>query len=172
MGEDQLDLALVKRVQAGDNSAFDLLADWGPTAGISSITTFESLNPLVTRTAQFNGSPSGDDFPLTAGSFVWAQFAQPNMADLGEGGENTLNLATGLNAFSHTGFPINATAHQIARSIGTTHLKALRFFDAFAGQWRTIETAADGSLVGPDFAIPRVATLLVEMKQPVTGWKP
>ncbi len=166
-------LAVTPALVASFGSAFPLLAGWAPVAGVTSVTTYDSFAPLVSRTATYSGSAaSGVDFPLVAGSFLWIEFNQPNMADLGAGGENTLALATGLNAFSHAGFPVNATAYHVIASIGAAKLRALRFYDAFAGRWRAVEVTAAGELIGPDFAIPRVATLLLDMKQPVAAWKP
>ncbi|GAA5115396.1 hypothetical protein JIN84_20475 [Luteolibacter yonseiensis] len=154
-------------------SAFQLLADWGTQGGISSVTTYESFSPLVSKKATFDGtSASGEDFPITEGTFLWVEFDRSNMADLGAGGENTLDLYPGLNVFSHTGFPVDETAHGVVAGIGAANLKGLRYYDAFAGRWRAVEVAGDGSLVGSDFSIPRVATLLLEMKNPVSGWKP
>lgn len=154
-------------------SAFPLLADWAPVAGITSVTIYDSFAPLVSRSATFTGgAASGEDFPLVAGSFLWVEFSQPNMADLGAGGENTVALAIGLNAFSHAGFPVTATAYGAIESIGTTKLRALRFFDAFAGRWRSVEVTDSGEFIGPNFSIPRVATLLLDMKQAVPAWKP
>jgi beta propeller repeat protein len=166
-------LALTPALTARFATAFQLLAEWGPAAGITAVTTYDSFSPLVSRTANFSGAAaSGVDFPLAAGSFLWVEFGQPNMADLGAGAENTLNLATGLNAFSYTGFPVGATAYGVIDSIGTANLHSLRFFDAFAGRWRAVEINASGTRIGNDFAIPRVATLLLDVIHPVNAWKP
>ncbi|MBN8456247.1 MAG: hypothetical protein J0M04_00180 [Verrucomicrobia bacterium] len=166
-------IAVTPALAATFATSHALLAEWGPQAGISSVTTFDSFSPLVSRTATFSGgTASGEDFPLTAGGFIWVQFSQPNMADLGVGGENTIALSVGLNAFSHAGFPVDATAHKVIASIGTDKLRALRFYDAFSGRWRAVEVTDAGQLIGPDFAIPRVATLLLDVKAPVPSWKP
>jgi beta propeller repeat protein len=166
-------LAVTPALVSSFSTAFELLADWGPQAGISSVTTYDSFSPLVSRTATFaGGNASGQDFPLVAGSFLWVEFNQPNMADLGAGGENTLALANGLNAFSHAGFPVDATAHRVIAQIGPDKIRGLRFYDAFAGRWRAVEVTDAGELIGPDFAIPRVATLLLDMKEPLPAWKP
>ena len=166
-------LAVTPALVSGFPTAFDLMAEWGPQAGISSVTTYDSLSPLVSRTATFAaGSPSGQNFNLVAGGFLWVEFDQANMADLGAGSDHTVALAPGLNAFSHSGFPIDATAYRVIARIGHDKVRALRFFDAFAGRWRAVEMTDDGKLIGPDFAIPRVATLLLDMKEPVSAWKP
>lgn len=166
-------LAITPALVARFATSHALLAEWAPQAGIASVTTFDSFSPLVSRTATFSGgTASGEDFPLTAGGFLWIEFDQPNMADLGAGGENTVALSVGLNAFSHAGFPVDATAHKVIAGIGPANLRALRFYDAFAGRWRAVEVSDSGQLTGPDFAIPRVATLLLDMKAPVASWKP
>jgi beta propeller repeat protein len=165
-------LAVTPALVSRFGTAFELLAEWGPQAGISSVTTYDSFSPLVARTATFAGAAaSGQDFPLVAGGFLWVEFSQPNMADLGAGGENTLAFASGLNVFSHAGFPVDSTAYRVIEKIGAAKLGSLRFYDAFAGRWRAVEVVA-GQLVGPDFAIPRVATLLLDMKEPLAAWKP
>lgn len=165
-------LAVTPALVARFGSAFQLLADWGPAAGITTVTTYDSFAPLVSHTATFNGTASGEDFPLAAGSFLWVEFNQPNMADLGAGAQNTLNLAVGLNVFSYTGFPVGTTAYGLIEHIGADNIHALRFFDAFAGCWRAVETKPDGTCIGHDFVIPRVATLLLDLTHPLSGWKP
>jgi beta propeller repeat protein len=166
-------LAVTQRLVDRFDSAFDLLADWGVAAGIASITVYDSFAPLSSRTARLvGGVPQGDDFALAPGGFVWADFGQAHLADLGPGDTNRLNLATGLNAFSYTGFPLGYTAYDLIDSIGIGNLKAVRFFDSFAGKWRAVEVAAGGVRIGPNFAIPRVATLLLDLKNPLNAWKP
>jgi len=166
-------LAITPALVSGFSSAFQLLMEWGPQAGISSVTTYDSFSPLLSRTATYAaGATSGQDFPLVAGGFLWVEFDQPNMADLGAGGEGTVALATGLNAFSHAGFPVDASAHRVIAGIGPEKLRGLRFYDAFAARWRAVEVTDAGELIGPDFGIPRVATLLLDMKQALPAWKP
>jgi len=165
-------LAVTPALATRFGSAFQLLADWGPAAGITTVTTYDSFAPLVSHTATFNGTASGENFALAAGSFLWVEFNQPNMADLGAGAQNTLNLAVGLNVFSYTGFPVGTTAYGLIEHIGADNIHALRFFDAFAGCWRAVETKSDGTCIGHDFAIPRVATLLLDLTHPLSGWKP
>ena len=166
-------LALTQSLTDRFATAFQLLAEWGPTAGITAVTTYDSFAPLVSRTATFSGTAAGGvDFPLLPGSFLWVEFGQANMADLGAGASNTLNLAVGLNAFSYTGFPVGTTAYGVIDGLGAANLHALRFFDAFSGRWRAVEISTSGERIGPDFAIPRVATLLLDLTHPVNAWKP
>jgi beta propeller repeat protein len=166
-------LAVTPALATSFGTAFKLLEDWGPQAGVSSVTTYDSFSPLASRTATFEGgTASGDDFPLPAGGFLWVEFAQPNMADLGPGGEHSVALAAGLNAFSYAGFPVESTAYKVIGDIGADKVRALRYYDAFAGRWRAVEVGTGGALIGPDFAIPRVATLLLDMKEAVPAWKP
>lgn len=154
------------------DSAFDLLVNWGPTAGVSAVTTYESFAPLTSRQATFAGAPSGDDFPLVAGSFLWVEFGQRNMVDLGPGGTDSIDLSAGFNAFSHTGIPVNYTAYDLIASLGAENVSSFRFFDAFAGQWRSVEVSEGEQLVGPNFSLPRVSMLVLEMRNAVSEWKP
>jgi beta propeller repeat protein len=150
-------------------SAFDLLADWGGAGGIRSITHYQSLQPLVAQTATLtDGVATGDDFPLTAGSFLWAEFDGANMLDLGPAATGPLALAEGLNVFSHTGFPVGMTASRVIDGIGAAKLRGIRLFDSTAGLWRSVEIDGAGRRVGPDFVIPRVATLLIDVSEAAT----
>jgi hypothetical protein len=57
-------------------------------------------------------------------------------------------------------------------SLGTANVGALRYFDAFGGRWRAVEIGPDGGKIGPDFVLPRVSTILLDMTNPVNDWKP
>ena len=83
-----------------------------------------------------------------------------------------MSFAAGFNAFSYTGFPVGYTAHQMVDSLGGANVGALRYFDAFGGQWRSVEIGPGGEKIGPDFVLPRVSTILLDMTNPVNDWKP
>jgi len=154
-------------------TAFDLLADWGPAAGVASVTHYASFSPLDAQTATWSGgSASGSDFALSAGGFLWIEFGSKNMVDLGSGEEGAVNLGAGFNAFTYTGFPVEFTAYDLIDSLGAANVSSLRYFDAFAGLWRSVQINGTGEKVGPNFAIPRVAAILLDMKNPVNNWKP
>jgi hypothetical protein len=116
--------------------------------------------------------PEGDDFPLVAGSFLWIEFGQKNVVDLGTGATASLSFAPGFNAFSYAGFPVDYTAYDLLESLGAGNASALRFFDAFAGLWRAVEIGPEARRIGPNFIIPRVSTILLDMNNPVADWKP
>lgn len=151
------------------SSAFELLEGWGGDSGVSSITFYESLSPLVEKTAHYNnGSPTGDDFALSAGTFLWADFGKSNLVDLGPANHDAIPLSSGINVVSYTAFPIGYTAYDLIAKIGNDKLAGLRLFDAFEGIWRSVEIEADGDLVGPNFTIPRVSTLIIDARQAAT----
>lgn len=162
-------LAVSPGLAARYDSAFDLLTAWGGPGGLRSVSLYQSITPLVVQSAEFNGgSPTGDDFPLTSGSFLWVEFEAANLVDLGTSETEDLALDSGLNVFSYTGFPVGYTAYDLIGAAGSLKIKGLRLYDAFAGLWRTVEVDLTGLPTGPNFTIPRVATLLIDMRDPST----
>ena len=151
------------------DSAFDLLNAWGGSDGIQRVSLYQSLEPLSVQTAEYNGgNPTGTDFPLTVGSFLWVEFESANLVDLGAAASTDLTLDPGLNVFSYTGFPVGYTAYDFVNAVGSTKLDGLRLFDAFAGLWRSLELDAAGQPIGPNFTIPRVSTLIIDAKEGAT----
>jgi beta propeller repeat protein len=162
-------LAVSEGLAMRHDSAFDLLEAWGGAGGIVRLSLYQSLQPLVVETAEYNGdSPTGTDFALTPGTFVWVEFESANLVELGTGDSGSIDLDTGLNVFSYTGFPIGYTAYDLVNAVGPTKLNGLRYYDAFAGLWRSLELDATALPVGPNFTIPRVSTLLIDVKEPVS----
>jgi hypothetical protein len=150
-------------------SAFELLRGWGGGSGVRTVNLYSSLSPVVKQTAVYNGgTPTGDDFPLTAGSFLWVEFEQANLIDLGTSDTGEISLETGVNTFSYTGFPVGYTSYDLISSIGSTKVKAVRIYDAFAGLWRAVEVDETGNPTGPNFTIPRVSTVLVDARENVS----
>lgn len=148
------------------DSAFDLLEGWGGANGVTSVSLYESLDPVSVLTAEYqDGTASGDDFALVAGSFLWVQFEEANLVDLGDGESGELTIESGVNVLSYTGFPVGYTAYDLVGSIGATKVRGLRLYDAFAGLWRSVEIDEAGLPTGPNFTIPRVATLLVDLRE-------
>lgn len=147
-------------------TAFELLNGWGGATGIRTVSLYSSLSPVVKQTAEYNGgSPAGDNFPLTAGSFLWVEFEEANLVDLGSSDSGEIMLDEGVNTFGYTGFPVGYTSYDLISSIGATKVKAVRIYDAFAGLWRAVEVDETGNPTGPNFSIPRVSTVLVDARE-------
>ena len=155
------------------SSAFELLSGWGGPNGVQKVSLYQSIEPLVVRTAEYaGGAPAGDDFPLTPGSFLWVEFAATNLVDLGVSESGLIDLAAGMNSLSYTGFPVGYSAYDLVNSIGPTKVRGVRLYDAFSGLWRAVEMGAGGLPTGPNFTIPRSAMVLIEMQEAVSGVDP
>lgn len=151
------------------DSAFDLLQGWGGSNGVTSVSLYQSLDPVSVVTAEYNGgSPSGDDFALVPGSFLWVQFEAANLVDLGSGGFGEVTVESGVNVLSYTGFPVGFTAYDLVGSIGATKVRGIRLYDAFSAVWRSVEIDPAGLPTGPNFTIPRVATLIMDLREAAT----
>ncbi len=155
--------------------AFALLESWRQAAGVESVKRYHSLAPeVVTEVAVWDdaaGAPSGEDFALVAGDFLWMRFDQSRLLDLGDRAREAVDFEAGINALGYSAFPAGYRVSDLVAQIGGDNVNAVRLLDAYSGQWRAVEVE-DGSLVGPDFPIPEVALLLVELAGPVSGWKP
>ena len=165
-------VAVTPAMAAYAQNAYGLLSAWG-TNGIGEITQFTALNPQVaSQTASLtNGAPSGSNFTLVPGTFLWVKFNGEQVLDLGVNNNGALNLAAGANAFSYSGFPDAYSAYQMLRQIGLSNALGVRILDSQSGRWRVAEVQ-NGILVGDDFPIPNVAVLMVNVARPVTQFKP
>ena len=154
-------------------SAFPLLEQWHEAAGIEEVGRYTSLVPEpVLETAAWNGAAAGgSDFPLEAGDFLWVRFGDQRLVDLGAAGGWPIDLEAGVNVVSRTGFPGGFRASDLVDQLGSEHVGALRMLDASTGRWLAVKVE-DGNMIGPDFAIPEAALLLIEMNTPVGEWKP
>ena len=154
-------------------SAFDLLRGWGGGSGVQKVSLYQSIEPLVVKSAEYGGgTPTGDDFALTAGSFLWVEFSGANLIDLGKSETDSIDLAAGMNMLSYTGFPVGYSAYDFVSSLGATKVRGLRLYDAFSGLWRAVELDEAGLPTGPNFTIPRSAMVLVEMREAVSDIDP
>jgi len=137
------------------------------------ITRYSALVPnVVSETARWsNGAPTGVNFNLTAGSFLWIRFADQRVLDLGVNAGGTLNLNGGINVFSHSAFPSQYTAYQLLRQLGLNNARGVRMLDAESGQWK-VALVNNGQLAGFDFQIPKVAVLMIDMASPVNNFRP
>jgi beta propeller repeat protein len=153
-------------------NAYGLLSLWG-TNGVQQLTLYTSLSPQVTTQTAFltNGLPSGNNFNLAAGNFLWVKFNTARVLDLGVNNSSALNLAAGANVFGYTAFPDSYSAYQLLRQIGLNNAQSVRMLDASSGRWLVAEVQG-GSLVGNDFPIPNVAVVMVNLTSPVSQFTP
>jgi hypothetical protein len=140
---------------------------------VQSLTQYTSLAPQVaTQTASWNnGAPSGPNFSLAAGTFLWVKFNSAQVLDLGVNNTSPLNLSAGANVFGYTGFPDGYSAFQLLRQLGTANALSVRMLDAQSGSW-LVADVQNGAVVGNDFPIPTVAILMVNLTQPVQQFAP
>ena len=153
-------------------NAFGLLALWAAN-GVQSATEYTALAPQVTtQTATWaNGGPSGQNFSLAAGTFLWIQFNTNQVLDLGVNNTSPLNLAAGANVFGYSGFPDAYSAFTLLRQIGLGNALSVRMLDAQSGRWR-VALVQGGSLVGDNFPIPNSAVLMVNVAGAVNQFMP
>jgi hypothetical protein len=127
---------------------------------------------VTSQTASWiNGAPSGPDFTLVAGTFLWVKFNSEQVLDLGVNNTSPLNLSAGASVFGYTGFPDSYSAYQLLRQIGLDNALSVRMLDAQSGPWLVAEVQ-NGKLVGNDFPIPNVAVLMVNLAAPVQQFTP
>jgi hypothetical protein len=165
-------VAVTPAVAAYGQNAYGLLALWAGS-GVQSLTQYTSLLPQVaSQTASWNnGAPSGPNFTLAAGTFLWVKFNSDQVLDLGVNNSSPLNLSAGANVFGYTGFPDSYSAYQLLRQIGLGNALSVRMLDAQSGLWLVAEVQ-NGNLVGNDFPIPNVAVLMVNLAAPVPQFTP
>ncbi len=154
-------------------NAYALLELWNHQAGVTAVTRFTSLTPaVVSETVQWvDGQPSGTNFPLEEGTFLWVYFNQTRIVDLSQDGCIPLILNAGVNVFSFSCYPDRYSAFSLIRNIGAANVTAVRMLDSRTGNWRTA-SVVDGSIVGEDFDIPKVAVLMLDMKAAISDWHP
>lgn len=153
--------------------AYSLLSLWNDQSGVTSITRYSSLSPsAVTETVSWEGStPSGTNFALEQGSFLWIKFGQTHILDLGQGACPDINLAVGPNVFNYTCFPDNYTAFKLIQDIGMDKINSIRMLNSGTGRWETA-LVVDNAMVGSNFGIPRIAVVMLSMKDSINSWKP
>jgi beta propeller repeat protein len=158
---------------AGQQNAFNLLMLWHAQAGVQEIVYYTALVPQVTSQSAswINGQPSGDNFALVPGSFLWVRFDDRNVLDLGLNDAGAINLAAGVNALSYTAFPSQFSAFKLLQQLGLNNVDGVRMLDAESGRW-VVAAVENGQLIGEDFRIPNVAVLLLDMAAPVNQFKP
>jgi len=165
-------VAVTPALAAYGQNAYGLLGLWAGS-GVQSVTEYTSLVPEVTsQTASWiNGAPTGQNFTLAAGTFLWMKFNSDQVLDLGVNNTAPLNLAAGANVFGYTGFPDSYSAYQLLRQLGLNNALSVRMLDAQSGRWLVAEVQ-NGQLVGNDFPIPNVAVLMVNLTAAVPQFTP
>ena len=171
--QNQNAIPVTATMAADQQNAFNLLTLWHAQAGVQEIVHYTALVPQVTSESAVwaNGQPSGDNFALVPGSFLWVRFDGSNVLDLGLTDGASINLAVGVNALSYTGFPSQFSAFKLLRQLGLNNVRGVRMLDAESGRW-VVATVGNGQPLGEDFSIPNVAVLLLDMVAPVNQFKP
>lgn len=167
-------VAVSQDMVARYGSAFALLADWHPATGVTGLARFTQYlpTPVSESVVWESGAATGIDFPLVPGEFLWVEFPDSAILDLGQSVHGAINLQAGLNAFSYDQFPLDYTLYRLIDDIGSNNVVAVRMLEAASGLWRAVEVTEGGDLLGPNAAIPSVAVVLLELKEPITGWRP
>ncbi len=155
------------------HDAFTILRLWHDEAGVEGITRIVSLDTApVTESATWEGgAAAGVNFQLQPGTFLWVRFDSDNILDLGQSGCNSLDLSAGSNVFSYWCWPDGISAYALIKDIGIDKVNSVRMLDSATGKWR-MATVIDGAIRGEDFSIPRIAVVMIDMKEDVTGWQP
>ncbi|MCX8109030.1 MAG: hypothetical protein N3G20_09525, partial [Verrucomicrobiae bacterium] len=166
-------VAVTPAMAAAYPTAFALLEKWHGDANVVEITRFASFVPtVVTETASWSPSgPTGVNFQLQPGWFLWIRFDRERVIDLGINAGSAINLKAGLNVFSYTHFPSEFSAYQLIDQLGPMNVRSIRMLDSESGRW-LVAGVESGEMYGEDFPIPKVAVLMVEMTSPVTDFRP
>jgi beta propeller repeat protein len=166
-------VAVTRPMVAFAGNAYTLLEHWHAAAGVREITRYVALVPQVlTETVYWaNNVPNGPNFNLEPGGFLWIQFDQARVLDLGLDNVGPLNLPAGLNVFSFERFPSDLTAFRLLRQLGLDAARGVRMLDAESGRWK-VALVQDGTPAGQDFPIPKVAVLMLDLARPVYNFLP
>jgi beta propeller repeat protein len=153
--------------------AFSLLIGWSEQGGVTEVSRYVALLPEpVVQSAHWTGAAAaGDNFPLVPGSFLWTKFGDRAILDLGDASRDPLNLQAGVNSLAAAAFPPGFNAYRLVAQLGFAKVRAVRLLDAREGRWRSVEVLS-GRILGPDFVIPEVGHLFIELHEPVSGWLP
>jgi beta propeller repeat protein len=166
-------VAVTPAMAAYQQNAYSLLTLWNAQAGVQQITHYTSLVPQVNSetVAWVGGAPSGPNFALTPGSFLWIKFADQRVLDLGVNSVGPVNLAAGANVLSYAGFPSQYSAYKLLGQLGSANVRAVRMLDSQSGRWLVAEVQ-NGRPIGVDFVVPRVAVLMLDLVNPVNNFQP
>jgi beta propeller repeat protein len=172
MFENRNVVAVTPAMATYQKDAFGLLNLW-KDHGVQEITQYTALVPQVTsQTVQWlNGAPSGSNFQLIPGRFLWVKFPSGQVLDLGVNPDAALDLAAGVNILSYTHFPSDYSAYHLLQQIGLGNVRAVRMLDSEGGNWLVAEVR-NGAIVGNDFRIPQVAVLMLDLTNAISQFKP
>ena len=153
--------------------AYTLLSLWNEQTGVTSITRYTSVlpTPVAETVNMVGGVPSGNNFALSSGSFLWVKFDSSKILDLGLNSCHPVDLLAGANVFSFACVPDHYSAYKLIRDLGMDKINAVRVLDSASGNW-TVANVVNNSIVGDDFGIPTVSVLMIDMKSAQAGWKP
>ena len=140
---------------------------------MQALTEYTSFVPQVVSQSAIltNGTPSGVDFTLTAGTFLWIKFNTEQVLDLGLNTSSSINLSPGANVFAYTGYPDAYSAFELLQQIGLDNALSVRMLDSESGRWR-VALVQNGGVVGDNFPIPNTAVLMVGMTNAVNQFTP
>ena len=166
-------VAISEGVSARISSAFELLELWHEAAGVVGVRRYTQFvpEPVAVEATWQNGSPAGVDFALVANEFVWVEFGDAAVLDLGESDCTAPALRPGVNAIGYTCFPDGYSAFRMIRRLGLQTVQSIRLMRPDTGDWE-VATVRDGALIGEDFEIPRVGVILIDMNEGVQQWTP
>ena len=116
-------------------------------------------------------TPTGVNFNLVAGQFIWVRFIDARLVDLGAASGASLSLPAGVSAFTHTQLPADYTGQALVRSLGLANVRGVRVLDAESGQWQMLAVDS-GVIVGADFRVRTVAVVIVDLVNAVSNWIP
>jgi hypothetical protein len=126
----------------------------------------------IAEAATWTGAATGTNFALQAGTFLWVEFDDTRILDLGHASCDPVDLPLGVSALGLTCFPDGFTAYQAISDLGAANVNALRVLDSKTGRWSVASVLPTGEALGEDFDIPRVGVLLLDMAAPVNQWQP
>ncbi len=166
-------VAVTEGMATNQVDAYTLLRLWNEQAGVSEITRYTTLlpQPVADTVTWDGGNPTGNNFNLEPGSFLWVKFDTTQILDLGMGGCGPVDLAVGTNVFSYSCYPDQYSAYKLIRELGTGVINALRMLNSDTGRWEVV-SVVNNQITGEDFYIPRIAVLMVEMSAEAASWTP
>jgi beta propeller repeat protein len=158
---------------AYQRNAYALLTLWNAQVGVRELSHYTSLTPQAIQetVCWTNGTPAGPNFTLTAGDFLWIKFTDRQVLDLGVNNVGPVDLTAGPSVVSYAGFPSQYSAYRLLNQLGLGNAREVRMLDSESGQWAAA-LVANGAPMGADFAIPRVAVLLLDLAHPVNSFLP
>ncbi len=166
-------VAVTDVLAANQQNAHTLLTLWHSQAGVDEITRYASLVPSVVSETAFwtNGAPTGPNFTLAAGGFLWVKFANARVLDLGVNNTGPINLPSGASVLSYPRFPGGYSAYRLLNQLGLATARGVRMLDSESGRWVAAQIQ-NGRPVGTDFLIPNVAVLMLDLSSPVNNFAP